>query len=134
MKAIEDCIAENNYSFKDKQIGIINPTYFWGLPSIVSDFLKKAEFYTDYLYFIATYGTTPGAIGALAKEAIRNRDIDACYSVRMVDTYTPIFDISTNERQEKFTQNTEAEIEEVIKSVQERHHNKTITNELPITG
>ena len=131
MIEIADCIAENKHSFEDKQIGIITPTYFWGMPSIVSDFLKKAEFYTDYLYFIATYGTTPGAIGALAKEAIRNRDIDACYSVRMVDTYTPIFDISTNERQEKFTQNTEAEIEEVIKSVQERHHNKRMKHSAP---
>ena len=132
MIGIADCIAQNKYTFEDKQIGVITPTYFWGMPSIVSDFLKKAEFYTDYLYFIATYGTTPGAIGALAKEAICNRDIDAYYSVRMMDTYTPIFDISTEERQSKFTQNTEAEIETVIKSVQERHHNKRMKHSAPV--
>jgi ferredoxin len=48
-----------------------------------------------------------------------------------VDTYTPIFDISTKERQRKFTQNTEAEIEEVIKSVQERYHNKRMKHSAP---
>ncbi len=131
MIGIADCIAENKYSFKDKQIGIITPTYFWGMPSIVNDFLKKAEFHTEYLYFIATYGTTPGAIGALAKEAIKNRDIDAYYSVRMVDTYTPIFDISTKESQRNFTQNTEEEIEMIIKLVQGRHHNKKMKHSVP---
>ena len=131
MIGIADCIAENKYTFEDKQIGVITPTYFWGMPSIVSDFLKKAEFHTEYLYFIVTYGTTPGATGALAKEAIQNRDIDAYYSVRMVDTYTPIFDISTKEQQRKFTQNTEAEIEAVIKLVQERHSNKRMKLSVP---
>ena len=131
IRSITDCITDNSFVFKDDRIGIVTPTYFWGLPSIVNDFLKNVEFHTDYLYFIATYGTTPGAIGALTKEAIRNRDIDAYYSVRMVDTYTPIFDISTKERQRKFTQNTEAEIETVIKSVQERHHNKRMKHFAP---
>ena len=55
----------------------------------------------------------------------------SAYSVRMVDTYTPIFDISTKERQRKFTQNTEAEIEAVIKSVQERHSNKRMKLSAP---
>ena len=86
IRAITDCIADNSFIIKDNRIGIVTPTYFWGLPSIVSDFLNKAEFQTDYLYFIATYGTTSGAIGVLAKEA-SNRKVDALYSVRMVDTY-----------------------------------------------
>ena len=131
MKRIEDCIIENKYRFADKQIGIISPTYFWGMPSIVCDFLKKSQFHTDYLYFIATYGTTPGAIGVLANKAIQNRDIDAFYSVRMVDTYTPVFNISTKEKQKKFTKNTETEIETIIKCVQERAHNKKIKHSLP---
>lgn len=28
----------------DNRIGILSPTYFWGLPSIVKDFLEKAHF------------------------------------------------------------------------------------------
>lgn len=50
-----------------------------------------ATFQTDYLYFVATYGTTPGAIGAMANKVIRGRKIDAYYSVRMADTWTPTF-------------------------------------------
>lgn len=86
--SITDCVQNDQYAFSDETIGIISPTYDWGLPSIVKEFLKKASFQTEYLYYIATYGTMPGAAGAIAKKAIQGRKIDAYYSVRMVDTWT----------------------------------------------
>ena len=95
-----DCLARGQAAFSDASIGIVSPTYDWGLPSIVKDFLEKADFQTEYLYFVATYGTTPGAIGALANRAIRGRSIDAYFSVRKADTWTPIFDLSTPEKSE----------------------------------
>ena len=95
MLSIVDCIRENRYAFQDQTIGVISPTYDWGLPSIVKKLLEKASFQTDYLYFIATYGTTPGAAGYMASKAIRGCKINAYYAVRMPDTWTPIFDLST---------------------------------------
>lgn len=71
MYAVADCTRNGQYDFSDETIGIISPTYDWGLPSIVKDFFEKASFRTDYLYFIATYGTTPGATGYMANKAIR---------------------------------------------------------------
>lgn len=65
--SITECIGKNRYVFEDKTIGVVSPTYFWGLPSIVKEFLEKASFKTEYLYFVATYGTTPGAVGNMAK-------------------------------------------------------------------
>ena len=95
MLSIVDCIRENRYAFQDQTIGVISPIYDWGLPSIVKKLLEKASFQTDYLYFIATYGTTPGAAGYMASKAIRGCKINAYYAVRMPDTWTPIFDLST---------------------------------------
>ena len=93
--SIVDCIREKRFAFEDETIGVISPAYDWGLPSIVKEFLEQAAFRTSYLYFAATYGTTPGAIGAMAKEVIRGRGIDAYYAVQMPDTWTPTFDLST---------------------------------------
>lgn len=121
---IVDCINRSKYTFEDEMIGIISPTYDWGLPSIVREFLEKASFQTKYLYFIATYGTTPGASGYMANKAIRNRGIDAYYSIRMVDTWTPIFDLSTPEKVAKYTKTTESEIDSVICGVSTRRTNK----------
>lgn len=93
--SIVDCIKRNRYDFTDEIIGIISPTYNWGLPSIVKEFLEKATLKTSYLFFLSTYGTTPGASDHMASKAIHNRKIDAFYAVKMADTWTPIFDLST---------------------------------------
>lgn len=131
MLSIADCIKENRYDFADETISIISPTYDWGLPSIVKEFLEKASFQTEYLYFIATYGTTPGATGYMANKAIQGREIDAYYSVRMADTWTPIFDLSTPEKVARYTKNTEAEIDAVICAVGQRHTNRHMSPRTP---
>lgn len=132
MLSIADCIRDDRYTFAGEAIGIVSPTYFWGLPSIVREFLEKASFETSYLYFIATYGTTPGAAGAMANKAIRGREIDAYYSVRMADTWTPTFDLSTPEKVAKFAKTTEAEIGAVIRGVRERRTNRNMSPRLPL--
>ena len=124
MLSIVDCVRNDQCAFSDKAIGIISPTYDWGLPSIVKEFLEKASFQTEYLYYIATYGTTPGASGVIANKAIQNRKIDAYYSVQMADTWTPIFDLSTPKKVAKYTKNTETEINSIIRSVKERNKNR----------
>lgn len=130
--SLVDCIRDNRYAFTGETIGIVSPTYFWGLPSIVREFLERASFETSYLYFIATYGTTPGAAGAMASKAIRGRRIDAYYSVRMTDTWTPTFDLSTPEKVARFTKTTEAEIDRAIECVRERRANAHMSPRLPL--
>ena len=118
--SIADCIRQGRFVFADEAIGVVSPTYDLGLPSIVREFLTRASFQTAYLYFVATCGTTPGAIGAMANRAIRGREIDAYYCVRMPDTWTPIFDLSTPEKVAKYTRNTEAEIDRALRGVRAR--------------
>lgn len=129
--SIVDCIYENRYNFRNDIIGIISPTYDWGLPSIVREFLEKVSIRANYLYFVATYGTTPGAIGAMADKAIRGCKIDAYYSVRMADTWTPIFDLSTPKKIAKFSKTTESEIEHIILSINSRHTNRHMSPHTP---
>lgn len=122
--SIMDCINNNEYAFEDKMIGIISPVYFWGLPSIVREFLEKASFQTEYLYFVATYGTIPGASGCIANRMIQGRNIDAYYSIRMVDTWTPVFDLSTPKKLAVFTKSTEKDIDNIICRIKKHYTNK----------
>lgn len=129
--SIVDCIREDRYSFDESSVGIISPTYDWGLPSIVKEFLKRASFQAEYLYFIATYGTTTGAAGVMASKAIRGRTIDAYFSVRMPDTWTPLFDLSTPEKVAVYTKTTEAEIDTIIAIIDQRYRNRKMVPRLP---
>ncbi len=129
--SIPDCIRDGKLTFEDESIGIVSPTYDWGLPSIVREFLEQASFQTGYLYFVATYGTTPGAVGAMAEKAIQKNTINAYYSVRMVDTWTPIFDLSTPEKVAKYTKKTEEELDRIICAVKLRQKNRHMSPRTP---
>ena len=131
MLSITDCIEKNRFAFDDESIGVVSPTYDWGLPSLVEEFLKKVSLRTDYLYFVSTYGTTPGATGFMANKALQGRKIDAYYSVRMADTWTPTFDLSTPEKVARFTKTTEAEIDGVLRCVSERRTNRHMSPRTP---
>ena len=143
---IVDSLRRGELSFEDDSIGIVIPTYFWGLPSVVGEFLEKAMFRTDYLFLVSTYGTTTGASGRLAEKALRSRanggrerpdgpddsrPIDAFFSVRMPDTWTPVFDLSTPEKVAAFTRTTESDIDEVIRRVAERAANRRMRPAVP---
>ncbi len=130
--SVTDCIQRNIYEFTDDITVIISPTYFWGLPSIVADFLKKSKFRTEYLCFIATYGTTPGASGRIADRLIKDRNIDAFYSVRMADTWTPVFDLSTPEKVSKFTKTTESDTDDIITKIKSRYRNRKMKRSVPV--
>ena len=69
--------------------------------------------------------------GYMAGKAIKNRKIDACYCIRMVDTWTPIFDLSTPEKTAKYTKTTETDIDNVIRCVRERHVNRHMSPRTP---
>ena len=102
-KSILDCIAEKTYHFEDELIGIVTPVYNWTLPSVVHDFLEKVSVKTQYLFIVATYGTLTGAVGKIADNLITGRRADAFYAVKMPDTWTPMFDLSTPEKVARFS-------------------------------
>lgn len=97
--SITDCYKEQMFSFdeKCKTLGIVSPTYSWGLPVIVTEFLQRLDVShkPDYLFFIATYGTTPGQTGRFADHILapKGLPLSAKFSVKMPDTWTPIFDL-----------------------------------------
>ena len=126
-----ECIRAERYDFAGESVGIIAPTYDWGLPSIVKEFLGKATLRAEYLYYIATYGTTPGASGCVAQKALRGQKIDAFYAIRMADTWTPAYDLSTPEKVAVFTRTTEEEIDRTIQSVAARATNRKMTPRTP---
>lgn len=95
--SITDCYKKQIFSFdeKCKTLGIVSPTYSWGLPVIVIEFLQRLDLShkPDYIFFIATYGTTPGQAGRFADNILapKGLPLSAKFSVKMPDTWTPNF-------------------------------------------
>ena len=75
-------------------------------------FLEKASITAEgenYSFAIATYGTTPGCSGMDAKKLLQKKglDLNAAFSLKMPDNWTPMFDLSDAEKVRR--QNVEAD-------------------------
>lgn len=135
--SITDCYKKQIFSFdeKYKTLGIVSPTYSWGLPVIVTEFLQKLDLShkPDYIFFIATYGTTPGQTGKFADNILvpKGLPLSATFSVKMPDTWTPIFDLSDKDKVQQINDNAESEIKYIIKQIKRFALGDFMKNKLP---
>ena len=110
---------------KGGSLGIVCPTYFGGLPANMREFISKVRVMLGdgvYCYFVATYGGKTGQVAKDMENELSKRDIhlDAKYSVKMVDTYTPMFDVSDEAKNRTIEEAAEAEIDQVIAHIKAR--------------
>lgn len=82
-------------------VGLICPVYFFALPDIVERFISLLEPFGggNYTFGVITYGTMTGMAIAEMRRLFSKRGIglDAVFSVRMVDVWTPMFNLSDSE-------------------------------------
>lgn len=117
-------------------LGIVSPTYMWGLPIIVREFLQQMSFENkpDYIYFIATYGTTPGQTGKFAEDILKSKDLSlsARFSVKMPDTWTPTYDLSDKEKVRRINERAEDEIDSIIGQVSAKACGDRMKDKMPL--
>lgn len=137
--SITDCMknGETSFALTEKEpLGFVCPTYFWGLPSIVEEFLgqltlqKKGGHYT---YYVATYGTTTGQSVGMAAKILQGRggSLDARYSVKMPDTWTVIFDLSDSKKVAAKNAAAEIEITEIAEQIRRKAKGDFVKSQLP---
>lgn len=127
-------VSEIRIGEGEKMLGLICPTYSLMLPSVVSDFLENHQLAkTPYTFFVATYGTTPGATWRAASDAMKKAGAapDSMFSVKMPDTWTPVFDLSDTEKVRKINEEAEEEIDELISRVKNRETGNLMKRKTP---
>lgn len=102
IKCMKNDIKELNVP-ENESLGIIVPTYFLKLPSLVDDFFSKVKINVKpdtYVYCIASYGTTTGYTLGYVKEYLEDMNIklNAEFEVTMPDTWTVVFDYTDKEK------------------------------------
>ena len=114
--SIPQIIAQDELKFKAEKIGIVTPVYSGKLPDIVQRFLEKADFETEYFYFILTYGAHDTVGPEWAMIFAENIGIMVNYadSVHMVDNWLPSFDMQAEMAMDKKIPEQIARIKENI--------------------
>ena len=77
--SVTACMQTQQLAFvpaEGEAVGVVAPVYFWGLPSIVKEFLQRVQLGRPaYLWFAATYGTTSGQAGHFAAEYLQKKGL-----------------------------------------------------------
>ena len=117
-------IDQHNYTFdaQSEPVGIVSPVYCQGMPSIVRKFIRRVKINNcGYFFYIATFGMFSGNPKAMFEAVRRPRlKVDAYYTVRMPDNFTPIYDLSDKKKVEKRNQLAQEELVTVARRIRER--------------
>ena len=108
-----------------ESLGIVTPTYFWRLPSIVEDFLSSVKIENaenSYIYYIATYGTTSGQTDYYVNKNLKEKNLalSASYSIKTVDNWTVLFEVSDKNQISKMLDCEKVQTEVIIEKIKSR--------------
>ena len=96
---VDELKGDCSYHIEEgEKIGIVSPTYFYGLPTIVEDFIRKMRFdNVPYLYLVLSFGTTPGQAMSRAEKLITECGfkLNGKLTVQMPENYILMFDPPT---------------------------------------
>lgn len=100
-------------------LGFVTPTNWNELPVLVREFIRKADIrlaLNNYVFCVATYGFLQGFVCEDARRELKRKGIimNAGYSVKMPDNWTPMFDLSDPKKVQQQVDAAEPQIDEVI--------------------
>ncbi|MCR5758718.1 MAG: EFR1 family ferrodoxin [Selenomonas sp.] len=123
-----------------ENFGVVMPTYWEGLPSILLDYLSQAEIDLEdqkaYCYFVATYGCDYGNILSTAQKEFGKLGIqfDSLYAARFVDNWSPMFYLKDVDRNRRAEENGEAETRRIVQQVLRKEKGHTLPNQMSALG
>ncbi len=106
-------------------LGIVVPTYFWGLPSYVEEFFQRARINNgegSYIYAVITYGTTTGQADYFLKRLLKKGGarLSASYAVKTVDNWTVLFPVNDQEEIARTLQEEARQLAEVLVGIKQK--------------
>lgn len=116
----------------EERLGWVFPTHFWGMPALVREFVSRVSFsgYAgQYCFAAVTYGMVCGNPHGQLRSLLRDKGIglNASFSVRMVDVWTPLFNLTDKARSLRITQAAIPVMERVARAVADKRRAKRIS-------
>lgn len=117
--SIDEVVAKSELLEGVKTLGLVYPIYFSGPPAaVVAFFLETLDplaLDLDYLFVLHTHGGLPAYGPAFSDLLLSEAGYVAAYNgtLKMVDTYTPLFKVPNRERQVKIHTKIGAKLEKI---------------------
>jgi ferredoxin len=101
---LASAVRNNDYKLNAKKAGFVFPMHFSGLPEIMHDFLRNADFSNvEYVFVCYTLSGGPASVhGFLSKHLKKkNKRVNALMKLKMPGNYIPMYDIISQEKQKQ---------------------------------
>jgi len=126
--------VRGNLETSADKIGIVFPVYFFGLPLMVVDFIKKLKIKkSNYNFAITNYGGMPGASLPQLAKMFKNKGLklSAGFGIKMPDNYIPLYDtakIYNKKIMNNIYQNMKKKINVIVEHVKKQNPYKMEKN------
>lgn len=120
---ISECIQNEIYKFnvnKNEKIGFIFPVYYFGVPIIIRNFIKKLEVNrSNYVYVIFTCESDIGGADMQIKKILKkiNLDVNYIYQLPMPNNCPIYYDLPDENYQYKKIENANMKITEIAENI-----------------
>ena len=114
--SIPKAIKGSEVTTSSERVGIIYPVYMFGMPLMVTEFIKKLRLNNNqYIFAIATYGGKPGAsLQQTAKQLQKQgMKLSTGFGVLMPGNYIPMYGALDPEKQNKMFGKEKKKIREI---------------------
>lgn len=83
----------------------------------------KSEDKNPYIFLIATFGSSPGYCCGYLADLIESKgfNVSAKFSILMVDTWTPVFNLSNEDKINKKTLKSDKQIGDIISKIERKN-------------
>ena len=117
-------------------LGIVIPTYFYWVPSIVQEFLENVEIECDentYMYCIATCGGTSGQASQQVGRVLakKGKQVNAYFDIVTPDNWTPMFNANNKDKIAKVIKNEKPQLDKIIAHIKTKDSGKFVKHTLP---
>lgn len=119
--SIPQMLKEGKREFAAEAIGFVFPCYAFGLPRLVSDFIRKSQFKADYFFAIMTYGNMAASGLKHMEDVGRMAGIQFDYTneILMIDNYLPMFEMEDQLGKED-SKKIEEKLAQILKDIDDR--------------
>jgi ferredoxin len=117
------------YHLKDNEsVGFVFPIYYWGIPTVVSNFLGnlRLDNYTNnFTYAVCTCGATIGETMDVLENALNKKyyHLDSGFSIQMPDNYVLVYNVLPIEKQTSVLQEAEQRLDQIMKEILNKNRN-----------
>ncbi len=122
---IAGSVKNGEYTYNiadDEKVGLVLPVYFFGIPTIVSDFLSRITFAGNTApstFLILTCGSKTGGAGEQLEKLLNQRNVrlDYKFAIAMPDNYAILLPVPDKKKQERLFENADKGIESAIQKI-----------------